>query len=213
MIGIVTGLTAEARMVRHLGRVRAGGGKPEGAALAARRLVADGATALISFGLAGGLNPGLSPGTLIIPASVVTARATYPTCTSLTQSLGGPAHTMWADTEIVVSAAEKARLHAHTGADAIDLESGAVAEVAAEHGLPFAVLRVICDPASTTLPPAALIALNAQGAISLRQVIAPLLRNPRQLADLLRLARDAASARRTLQRHLTRIQLPLSRSV
>ena len=62
-IGIVTGLQAEAQWLRNCGfMVRAGGGTSHGAQAAAEALVEDGAKGLISFGLAGGLRPGLRHG-------------------------------------------------------------------------------------------------------------------------------------------------------
>jgi adenosylhomocysteine nucleosidase len=70
--------------------------------------------------------------------------------------------------------------------------------VAAEHGLPFAVVRAICDPAERDLPAAALIALDQKGAIGLLRVLGSLLRQPSQLPSLLGLARDTARAQRTL---------------
>jgi adenosylhomocysteine nucleosidase len=202
MIGIVTGLTAEARLAAPLGTARAGGGTPHGAARAAAHLVANGAIALISFGVAGGLNPALRPGTLVIPACVITPDRSYATDEALTARLGGPRHILFAGSGIIVTSAEKARLHAETGADAIDLESAAVAAVAADHGLPFAAIRAIIDPASETLPPAALAALNAGGAIAIGRVAASILRYPGQLAELSRLAGYAGTARAALRRHV-----------
>ena len=70
------------------------------------------------------------------------------------------------------------------------------------HGLPFAALRAICDPATRDLPPAALIALNAAGAISLPDIARSIARQPSQIIGLLMLARDAAAARSALQRHV-----------
>ena len=105
--------------------------------------------------------------------------------------------------QIVATAEAKAALHALTGAIAIDLESAAVARVARQHGLPFAVLRVICDPASRDLPRAALVALDAAGRIGAWRVGAAVLARPWQIPALIRLAADAARARHTL---VTRVQ-------
>lgn len=201
-IGLVTGLTAEARIAFGLGTALAGGGTPGGAAQAARELIAQGATALISFGVAGGLNPGLRAGTLIIPAEILTDGAYYAADPVLTEALGGPAYRLFAAPGIVVTAADKRNLFAETGADAVDMESGVVAELAVAHGLPFAALRAICDPATRDLPPAALIALNAAGAISLPDIARSVARQPSQIIGLLMLARDAAAARSALQRHV-----------
>jgi adenosylhomocysteine nucleosidase len=200
--GIITGLTAEARLAAPLGQARAGGGTPRGATLAAEYLVAQGATSLISFGVAGGLNPALPPGTIVIPAHILTASRTYTTDPALTARLGGPRHLLYAGTEIIVTCSEKHQLHTETGADAIDLESASVAAVAAKYSLPFAAIRAILDPASETLPPAALASLDAAGAIAIGRVLASLLRHPGQLPNLISLARHAAIARSALRRHV-----------
>ena len=200
-LGIVTGLTAEARLAAPLGHALAGGGLPPGARRAAEALVAKGARALLSFGLAGGLDPALPPGTLLIPTHVLHRGDALAADPALLRWLGGSVGgTLLADEHVVAEAAEKARLFHATGAAAIDLESGEVARVALEHGLPFAALRAICDPAGRCLPPAALVALNAAGAIGGARVLLSVLRAPGQIPHLLRLAGDAARARRVLSK-------------
>ncbi len=206
-LGIVVGLAAEARFARPLGgTVAAGGGIAEGARAAAERLLADGAEALVSFGLAGGLDPALRPGAILVPEAVLAAGRVWPVDPALARRLGPPdGRTILGGDRIVVTAAEKRRLHHATGAAAVDLESGAVAEAAHCAGRPFAVLRAICDPADRDLPPAALTALGAGGAIAVSRLLGSLLSRPGQLAGLLALARDAAAARRAMAVHLRRI--------
>jgi adenosylhomocysteine nucleosidase len=206
-IGVVVGMAAEARLARRLGwHVALGGGTAPGAGLAARQLIDGGARALISFGLAGGLDPALRAGTVIVPSAIIDGHHRYPTDPSLSQLLGGATrHSMLATETPVASAAEKQRLHGETGAAAIDLESGAVARAAAAHGIPFAVLRVVCDPAQRSLPPAALAALDSHGAIAMRRVLASILIRPAQIPALLKLATEAAAARRSLLVHVRRI--------
>jgi adenosylhomocysteine nucleosidase len=203
-IGFVTGLTAEMALLKGTPyRAAAGGGTPEGAADAATRLIAEGAEALISFGLAGGLNPALAPGATLVPERVVEGGGSYVCDSALLVWLGGATcAALLAGVAIAVTAAEKAMLFTQTGADAIDLESGAVARIAAGAGIPFAVLRVVCDPAGRDLPPAALVALNAKGRIGGVRVLASVLRRPGQVAGLVRLAGDAAAARRALHARL-----------
>jgi adenosylhomocysteine nucleosidase len=99
----------------------------------------------------------------------------------------------------------KRRLRQETGAATLDLESGAVVRVATGHGLAFAALRVICDPAERDLPPAALAALDASGAIALARVARSVIARPGQLPALLRLAADATAARRALARRVAAI--------
>lgn len=197
---VIVGLTAEARIARSIGwPVVAGGGTAAGAQAVARRLIEQGATALVSFGLAGGLDPALRPGTLIVPTAVHTGGRDIPADPALSAQLGGATpHRLLGAAAIAASSADKQRLWESTGAAAIDLESGAVAEVAAQHGVPFAVQRAICDPADRDLPPAALAALDRKGAIGMMRVLTSLLAHPMQLSALLALAADAARARRAL---------------
>jgi len=203
MASWVTGLVAEAHLLRGLGPVAVGGGTAQGAGEAAERLVAEGARGLISFGLAGGLDPALPAGAIVIPRAVIEDGAVHPTDKALTVALGGATHGKIAMGEaIVADPAGKARLFATTGAVAVDLESGAVARVAVAHGLPFAVLRAVCDPAGMALPHAALVALDAGGGIGLLRVVGSLARNPGQLPTLIALARHAGAARAALKSRL-----------
>jgi adenosylhomocysteine nucleosidase len=169
--------------------------------VAATRLIAEGATALVSFGLAGGLDPALRPGTVIIPSVVLSDGQPLSADAVLAKRFGGfTGHTILAGPAVVADAAEKRRLHAATLAHAIDMESGAVARVAEAYGLPFVVVRAICDPSERDLPPAALVALDPEGGIGLLAVLRSVLRQPGQFRGLLLLARDAALARRALLR-------------
>jgi adenosylhomocysteine nucleosidase len=194
------GLAAEARVARRIGwPVAIGGGTADGAANAARRLLAVGASGLVSFGLAAGLDPSLKPGTIVVPAAVLIGTRRFATDATLSGALGGTTgDTVLAVEAIVPSAEEKRRLYAASGAAAADLESGAVARIAAERGVPFAVLRAICDPAGRTLPPVALDALDSRGAIAVLRLLAALLAHPTHVPALFPLAADAAAARRAL---------------
>ena len=187
-------------MLRRLGAIAVGGGSEAGAFAAARRLVANGATALVSAGLAGGLEPALSPGQRAIPAEILYDGTTYKVDPTLLRRFGGATVVRLAAVATPVArAADKARLFAATGAAVVDMESGAVAVVATAAGLPFAVLRVVCDPAGRDLPAAALAALDGNGTIAVLRVLASVLRHPGQIPALLRLARDAATARAGLR--------------
>jgi adenosylhomocysteine nucleosidase len=175
-----------------------GGGTPAGAEQAAARLIARGARALISFGLAGGLDPALRAGALVVAEAVVEAGVTYPTHAALTDPLprGGLA---FAAPAILATQDKKRAAHAATGAAVVDLESGAVARVAGRHGLPFAVVRAVSDPADRPLPPAALVALDARGRIAVAALLGSLLHRPGQIAALVALARATARARASLE--------------
>jgi adenosylhomocysteine nucleosidase len=186
--------------------VETGGGTPEGAADAARALIEQGAEALISFGLAGGLDPYLSAGALLVPQTVVSGPDRFAANTDLASRFGGVTpHRLLGAKTVVASIKDKQALFHETGAHAVDLESGSVAQVAARRGLPFAVVRAICDPAGRPLPPAASVALDAAGAIAPLRIALSIARQPLQIAGLMALARDATAARATLMRVIGRL--------
>ncbi len=179
--GFVVGLTAEARIAERFGYpVVAGGGTSEGAADAAMQLVGQGVNALVSFGFAGGLDPSLRPGSVVIPVSVLSDGREYAVASDLADRFGGlTGHRLVAGTSVAADALTKRQLHGMTRAHAIS------------------------DSAERDLPPAALIALDRRGGIDMVRVLASLLRQPSQFPALLGLAADAARAHRALLR-LTR---------
>lgn len=190
--------------------VEAGGGTAWGAELAAEKLVAAGADTLLSFGLAGGLDPQFRPGTIVVPMAVVEAGRIRPTNKALSEALGGWFGGMIHAGDVIAATAEsKLALGRATLCGAIDLESGAVARVAERHGIPFAILRAICDPADRDLPPAALMALDEKGAITVARVALSILTRPGQIAALIGLGRDAARARQALVSRVDQIRVAL----
>jgi adenosylhomocysteine nucleosidase len=212
---VVVGLAAEARIARALGwPVEIGGGTFDGAEAATQRLIGRGVCALVSFGLAGGLDPDLRPGALIVPSQIVIDDQRYSTDPNLSRLLGGETpHSLLGTTTIIATAAAKQALHRSTQAAAVDIESVAVARACAAHAVPFAVLRAICDPAERALPPAALAALDATGAIAIGRVLASIITYPSQVPALLALASDAAAARRALWTRVKQIaQIPTAPS-
>ena len=201
----MVGLEAEAVIARRLGcPVAVGGGGYAGALAATQRLVAEGATMLVSFGLAGGLRPGLAAGSIVVPRWVVgDDGARHATDDGLARRLGPAEGVVLASRDIIGTAAAKALAWRATQADAADIETSAV--VAGAGGRPFAVLRSVCDPAERDLPPAALAALDAEGRIGLGGILLSVARDPRQIGSLVALGRDAAAARKALTKRVLSI--------
>jgi len=203
---VVTGLLAEARLVQPVaGRAIAGGGDPARLEAELDRALADGAQAVLSFGLAAGLAPQRPPGTLLVPTEVIGGSQRYATDARWSQrmrcALGAadPGPVAGVDSPLR-GPIDKAQLHQATGAVAADMESHFAARLALRTGRPFAALRVICDPAERALPPAALVGMKPDGRVDLAALLASLLRNPRQLPDLIRVASDARVALSVLTR-------------
>src|SRR5205807_3294522 len=103
----------------------------------------------------------------------------------------------------VAQSSDKRRLHAQTGAMAVDMESHVAARIAATHNIPFAICRTVIDPAHRDLPPAAVVGLRHDGTPDMLAVARSLARRPTQLPALARIAADAWTARQALRRGRT----------
>jgi hopanoid-associated phosphorylase len=214
----VTGLAAEAAIAARAGLVPVcAGGAPERTAAALAKALETTASArplaIISFGLAGGLAPGVAAGALFAPDAVLAGAGRYPVDPVWQRRLaetGAAGGTLYGATRICGSAAEKAALFAASGALAVDLESAVVARAAGAAGLPFAVLRAIADPAERDLPQAALLPLRPDGRPDLGAVIGSLVRAPGQLPGLIGTAWQARQAFRSLELALARLKPALA---
>jgi adenosylhomocysteine nucleosidase len=165
---------------------------------------------IVSFGVAGGLDPALLPGDLVIASSVVSDQGRYRTdegwAHALRAALPGAVHGDISGVDApVVDPAGKRALHRAHRTVAVDTESHIAAAVAAKRGVPFAAVRVVLDPAHRSLPPAALVPLRRDGNADLRAVFGSVRREPAQVPNLLRIAADASLAWSTLARGRRRL--------
>ncbi|HEX3846413.1 MAG TPA: hypothetical protein VHV81_03460 [Steroidobacteraceae bacterium] len=208
-MGVVAALNAEARtlgpaMPRSDGLFLLGDGtllavSGMGGALAAgaaRRLLDAGAAALMSFGLAGGLDPALRAGAVVLPREIVSRGGTrFAASLDWLERLGAALAdqrsisrgTLLSDVEPIGSVAHKAEAFRSSGAVAADMESFAVAEVAARHRVPFVALRVIVDTARDALP-RAVVAASRGGRVSIARLLGGLGAAPWELLAMVRLA-------------------------
>jgi adenosylhomocysteine nucleosidase len=239
--GIVAALAAEARTLGPLqpARPAAAGGIAiktladgnllvvsgmgrEAATQAAVALVAAGARGLLSFGLAGGLDPALAPGTVLLPRAVTDGAGTvYTADAPWRERLAALQGANAASDPLIVegvllslaqpltSPLTKSQARARTGAVAVDMESFAIASVALEQGVKFAAARVVIDTAADRVPRAVMEATDPRGAVNYARLVSGLIRRPPDIFALLRLARGYRVAMHSLRR-LARPGLGLS---
>ncbi len=206
MAGAVTALPAEARSLGLSVRLGAparaladgtlvcvGGMGGPAAASAARALIGAGVAGLASVGMAGALDPKLAAGDVALPSAVLRSEggrlaANADWRATLARTLGGRCRLtsglLLTHAGPVDTVAAKSSAFRRWGADAVDMESYAVAEVAALHGVPFIAVRVIVDTANDALPKAVTAASRA-GKLSLLRLFGGLLVAPREFAALI----------------------------
>ena len=121
---------------------------PQAAAAAVRLLAGGWPRFLVCAGFAGGLDPRLAAGDLVVaenfsaPEFIARAWETPHCFVGTLVSRDAP----------VESIAEKTALARETGALAVDMETASVAAACRAAGVPLLALRVISDPASVPLP-------------------------------------------------------------
>jgi hopanoid-associated phosphorylase len=175
------------------------GGRTERAQCLAARFGDEGCEALISIGIAGGLSPELPSGTVVLGRKVRSVHgllhANDALCDSLAARLPGAVQGVIAASDgIIDSPVAKRSLHHSYGALAVDMESFGLARTALDLGIPFAVIRIIADPAQRALPPAALVGMDEEGKVRPLRVLRSLISNPLQIPALIRVALDTQIA-------------------
>lgn len=128
---------------------------------AARRLVERGARALVSWGVAGGLDPDLPAGRVVLIGGVDTADgstmdADESWLAGLRERIGSGVPTTTGRVlhvdEVVASVSLKEEIRRASGAAVVDMESAGVAVAAAAAAVPWIGVRGVSDPASATMP-------------------------------------------------------------
>lgn len=222
-LGVVTGLQFEAEIVRRraqetaannaagqdsLAVVCKGPGQTR-AGEAASALLADGATALLSFGVAGGCDPALPPGTAIVATGVrdlgIGGEVLYTNREWQRRMKSMLLGNVLLETAQIASAnapltrsRDKRALFEDVGAAAVDMESAAVARAAVGASVPFMALRVVIDPVDLSVPPAAVSGMRPDGSTAAAAVTGSVLRRPGDLWALIRLAKCDRAARKAL---------------
>lgn len=175
---ILTALAIEARAIESaLSEARAGFDVrvvgPKAPRLPAD-LRSDNCRGLVMAGLAGGLDPSLARGAVVLDGGIHTAAS------------------------IVATPDEKARLFAATRASVVDLETARARDLASRVGVPFVAIRTVLDTSGEALEPWLLGLVDDEGRVRVAAVTALLLRRPGRLGSLLRVRASSRVALRSL---------------
>ncbi|WP_411820490.1 hypothetical protein ABFZ85_03880 [Hyphococcus formosus] len=217
-IGVICGLKSEAKTVEravasHKLRIGISGANAARAEECASSFCDEGAAAIISVGVSGGLDPALEPGQLIVGDKTIAGDGSiYASDHALLEaakaSMRDAGHeeplvsSLYGSDEIIDSAQKKQALRTQFGTVAVDMESHGAARAAARKGVPFIALRAIADPADRALPAAALNAVAPDGSTRIIATLGAAMRDPKQFPALMKLGADSAAATKALRRDL-----------
>jgi adenosylhomocysteine nucleosidase len=150
------------------------------ACLSARAQRFESAALVISAGVCGALSPDLAEGDLVVPETVLSG--TRRQTTVLMPELRRAGSLVTVD-EIVATPEQKARLWVETGALACDMESAAILEWAAAHGLRGAVVRGVSDRASRGVPSDLAAVVEPDGRVRTTRAVRAVRARPRAISE------------------------------
>lgn len=171
-------------------RVAVCAAKPDRAETEARRLAKQGAKGLLSFGFCGGLDPKLKPGDLVAPRQILSNGDVWGISPFWVGRQVIHAEFGLGRDKIVSDVDQKADLFKTTRSAVVDMESHRIGKVCNEMNIPFFVLRAVSDPADQAIPKSATNAIDKHGNAMLLTVAGNLLKNPREISDLIRLKKQ-----------------------
>ena len=204
---VVTGLTVEATIAASFGtKSVSSGGNPAQLQTLLSKYNSSNIRGVVSFGTAGGLDPSLQPGDVVVMSSVTEGGVTWNANSALTaaivdkifkQAAGsfavhqGPGAS---SSTSILDAAGKTTLWNSTHTEVVDMESEIAAAFAAQNGLPFVAVRAVADPYNQSQPPASLVALMPDGSLNLSAIINSIATSPSQIPDLWNVALQTEAA-------------------
>lgn len=205
MLLVVTGLARESQIAAGPGvsRIVCSGSDPNRLRSELSGIDDSKLRAVLSFGIAGGLDPALRPGDVIVATAVIAETGVWKVPAKVHAAISAQVRANGVEAtngfvvgveEPIIVPSSKFALRRATDAIAVDMESHIGAAYAASRGLPFAAIRVISDPAERALPALAKTALKPDGRIDYPAVVAGLARAPSQLGTLIRAGGDAGRA-------------------
>ena len=209
-LGILTGLASELRLILKTAAITpppiyaCAGSDPVRARREAGRLIAEGAEALISFGLAGGLISRLRPGHIVLAEKTILPGgraiemdkewAGRLLRLSSGSGLAIEAGAIAGSDRIIPTPDEKHALAAQTGALIVDMQTHALAEAAEAARVPALAIRAVSDPADQAVSRIARVAVRPDGEVKTMKVLGMLCAAPWELPALLNLRRGQAAA-------------------
>ncbi len=179
----------------------------DAASQAAEKLLDLNINALISWGVAGALDPTLESGDLIIANSIISGDKNNPTTAKWQKELlaffsGKVQKALNADiyssSEVCATIEDKKILFGKTNTIAVDMESAAITDTAMKNNLDFVVIRSIADKNDMPIPEAVLKYTDSLGNPIILKFIGSCLSKPGQIRELLILARCYKKAIKTL---------------
>jgi adenosylhomocysteine nucleosidase len=154
---------------------------------------------IVAAGFAGGLNPQLTLGQVVLDDRQGAAAARINARKDSALIVTG---IIFSSARVLITPEEKGKCRSETHADAVDMESETIRRIAGEQGIPMIALRSISDTVHEMLPLDFNQFMTPQGGMRFGRLIAHLMFHPGKIPSLLRFQKRVSIAARELAKAL-----------
>jgi len=169
---------------------------------------------ILIAGLGGSLSPQFHIGDLFIPQGLVSSeKSTEISCDTFLKRKQSDhsENILLSSSEPVTTVASREQWHARTGAECVDMESYALAEIARQRGINFCVIRAVSDDLQSELDPRLFDLLKQTGEPNIQKLLVNIMKSPGLLLTLYSMYSRANTAMDSIVQYLEQSDFALMR--
>ena len=186
-IGIVVGLKSEEKSIPKNNNIFVARGYGQEAYGAAKKVLKNNIDLIISFGLAGGMNPEIKNSDIIIPKKIFNEKFRfYKTSSFFNSYLEKKCKEKVISKVNLITSQKILNKKMNTSLiDAVDMEADFVFKAAIEHNVPFSSVKVIFDDLKNPIPNFLISTINTKGQLKSLNLFFLILKKPYRIKNLI----------------------------
>ena len=186
-IGIVVGLKSEERSIPKNNNIFVARGYGQEAYKAAKKVLKNNIDLIISFGLAGGMNPKIKNSEIIIPKKIFNEKFKFHKTSYFFNSyLEKKCKEKVISKVNLITSQKILNKKMNTSLiDAVDMEADFVFKAAREHNVPFSSVKVIFDDLKNPIPNFLISTINTKGQLKALNLFFLILKKPYRIKNLI----------------------------
>ncbi len=198
-IAVIAGLARELRFLKNVHNVKTFQGYSKNALIAARTALSENPDVIISFGLAGSMNPQVKNGKIIIPQNIVDKfgnikKVSKKYSNFFNKRISGKVFRQNLITVDKIEHNLNNKKYLNKNISFIDMESSYIQQEAIKKKIPFISMRVIFDDLNFSIPQFLKKCIDRNGNLILFKLIINIILSPKRILELIELSKKYKKA-------------------